>query len=106
MPSQSMLATVRYANPVTQMRWNSHSPSIRYIQPKEKEEHKKDDPYTTPRRHSRQSLLRETTTPKTTVYVGNLFFDVTAEDLREHFEQFGAVENSVLVHDSRGMSKG
>lgn len=44
--------------------------------------------------------------PKTTLYIGNLFFDVTAEDLRKQFEKFGAVENALIVHDARGLSKG
>jgi hypothetical protein len=44
--------------------------------------------------------------PKETVYVGNLFFDVTAGDLKAQFEQYGVVEASRIIHDSRGMSKG
>ncbi len=41
-----------------------------------------------------------------TVYVGNLFFDVTAEDLRNEFGKAGAVENAKIVYDQRGLSKG
>ncbi|KAJ6015347.1 hypothetical protein N7540_009938 [Penicillium herquei] len=41
-----------------------------------------------------------------TVYVGNLFWDLTAEDLRAHFEQFGTVVGTTIVHDNRGISKG
>ncbi|KAJ5641453.1 hypothetical protein N7490_005453 [Penicillium lividum] len=44
--------------------------------------------------------------PNETVYVGNLFFDLAAEDLRAHFEQFGTVLNTTIVHDNRGISKG
>lgn len=41
-----------------------------------------------------------------TVYVGNLFFDVEAEDLRVRMEQFGTVIQAVVVYDNRGLSKG
>lgn len=41
-----------------------------------------------------------------TVYIGNLFWDLQAEDLRAHFEQFGTVVKTIIVHDSRGISKG
>ncbi|KAJ5472213.1 hypothetical protein N7530_006214 [Penicillium desertorum] len=54
----------------------------------------------------RRPFLTEGPIPKTTLYVGNLFFDVTAEDLRKHFEKYGAVENALIVHDARGLSKG
>lgn len=59
-----------------------------------------------PKEERRREYLSEGPVPKTTVYVGNLFFDVTAEDLRKHFEKFGAVENALIVHDVRGLSKG
>jgi RNA recognition motif-containing protein len=48
----------------------------------------------------------EISPPCETVYVGNLFFDIAAEDLRAHFEQFGTVLNTTIVHDNRGISKG
>lgn len=44
--------------------------------------------------------------PSETVYIGNLFFDLTAEDLREHMEKFGTVLKALIVHDNRGLSKG
>ena len=28
------------------------------------------------------------------------------EDLRKQFEKYGAVENAIIVHDARGLSKG
>ena len=40
------------------------------------------------------------------VYVGNLFFDVTAEDLRQEFAKAGGVENVKIIYDQRGLSKG
>lgn len=41
-----------------------------------------------------------------TVYVGNLFFDVTTEDLRREFEKAGTVTKVKIVYDQRGLSKG
>lgn len=44
--------------------------------------------------------------PKATVYVGNLFFDITAEDLRTEMSKVGTVLNARLIFDSRGLSRG
>lgn len=44
--------------------------------------------------------------PKETVFVSNLFFDVTPDDLRTQMENYGVVHNVVIVHDNRGISKG
>ncbi|EPS31529.1 hypothetical protein PDE_06484 [Penicillium oxalicum 114-2] len=44
--------------------------------------------------------------PNETVYIGNLFYDITAEDLRKHMEKFGTVLHTMIVHDNRGLSKG
>lgn len=41
-----------------------------------------------------------------TIYVGNLFYDVEAEDLRTRMEEFGTVVRAFVVHDNRGLSKG
>ncbi|OGE51031.1 hypothetical protein PENARI_c015G03127 [Penicillium arizonense] len=99
-PSTSVFAAARFAN-ATQMRWNSQGVPIRYTKPRTFDERG-----TPAARQPRSNYVREDPSPKTTVYVGNLFFDVTAEDLRQQFEQFGVVENAVIVHDSRGLSKG
>ena len=40
------------------------------------------------------------------VYVGNLFFDVTGEDLRQEFEKAGPVVDVKIIMDPRGLSKG
>lgn len=45
-------------------------------------------------------------TPSPTVYVGNLFFDVTADDLKARMEAFGTPLKVNIVHDARGLSKG
>ncbi|TPX21044.1 hypothetical protein DIZ76_014997 [Coccidioides immitis] len=44
--------------------------------------------------------------PKSTIYVGNLFFDVTAGDLKNEFSKCGPVEGVRLLYDYRGVSKG
>ncbi|KAL8855998.1 MAG: hypothetical protein Q9178_007368 [Gyalolechia marmorata] len=45
-------------------------------------------------------------TPRKSVYVGNLFFDVKEDDLRKKFEQCGTIEGVKLIMDNRGLSKG
>lgn len=41
------------------------------------------------------------------IYVGNLSYDVTEEDLRQAFEAFGRVESAKIIMDmSSGRSKG
>jgi RNA recognition motif-containing protein len=43
---------------------------------------------------------------KSTLYVGNLFFDVTEADLTKEFAQFGTVTRCKMIRDGRGLSKG
>ncbi|KIW23227.1 uncharacterized protein PV07_11444 [Cladophialophora immunda] len=43
---------------------------------------------------------------KPTLYIGNLFFDVTETDLVKEFARFGTVTKCRIVRDSRGLSKG
>lgn len=50
--------------------------------------------------------LQRMTEPKETVFMGNLFFDVTAEDMRRRMEKFGVVQQVYIVRDNRGISKG
>ena len=50
--------------------------------------------------------FREPATPKPTVYVGNLFFDVTENDLTKEFGRYGDVKKVRLIRDARGLSKG
>mgnify|MGYP003423395560 len=41
------------------------------------------------------------------IYVGNLSYEVTEEDLREALEQFGQVESASIIKDKHsGQSKG
>ncbi|KAL8751103.1 MAG: hypothetical protein Q9199_006651, partial [Rusavskia elegans] len=44
--------------------------------------------------------------PSSSIYVGNLFFDVREDDLRKKFEECGTIENVKLIMDNRGLSKG
>ncbi|KAF2716572.1 RNA-binding domain-containing protein [Polychaeton citri CBS 116435] len=44
--------------------------------------------------------------PSKILYLGNLFFDVTAADLEAEFAKYGEVVNCRVVSDERGMSKG
>lgn len=49
---------------------------------------------------------REPASPKPTIHVGNLFFDVTENDLAKEFSRFGEIQNTRLIRDARGLSKG
>ena len=40
------------------------------------------------------------------LYIGNLFFEVQAEQLEREFEQFGKIVNCRIAADPNGMSKG
>jgi RNA recognition motif-containing protein len=41
------------------------------------------------------------------IYVGNLSFQMTEQDLRSEFEQFGKVDRAVIINDKMtGKSKG
>ena len=44
--------------------------------------------------------------PKSTIYIGNLFFDVTESDLTKELSRFGTITKCRLIRDSRGLSKG
>ncbi len=44
--------------------------------------------------------------PTRILYVGNLFFEVTAAQLEQEFGRYGTITNSRIVTDARGLSKG
>ncbi|KAL5407368.1 hypothetical protein PMIN04_011757 [Paraphaeosphaeria minitans] len=44
--------------------------------------------------------------PNKVVYVGNLFYEVTAEQLKRVFSRFGEIDNVRLIYDNRGLSRG
>ncbi|KAJ5117270.1 hypothetical protein N7526_011379 [Penicillium atrosanguineum] len=58
------------------------------------------------KRHSKIDLWGHVPAASETVYIGNLFYDLTAEDLRKHMEKYGTVIKTYIVHDARGISKG
>ncbi|KAF1975860.1 RNA binding domain-containing protein [Bimuria novae-zelandiae CBS 107.79] len=46
------------------------------------------------------------TTPNNTVYVGNLYYEVTADQLKRVFSRFGEIESVRVIYDNRGLSRG
>ncbi|OAF98984.1 RNA-binding domain-containing protein [Paraphaeosphaeria sporulosa] len=44
--------------------------------------------------------------PNKVVYVGNLYYEVTADQLKRVFSRFGEIENVRLIYDNRGLSRG
>jgi nucleolin len=44
--------------------------------------------------------------PNSSVYVGNLLFEITAADLEKEFAQYGTIKSSTVATDNRGLSKG
>jgi RNA recognition motif-containing protein len=40
------------------------------------------------------------------IYLGNVYFDVTEDQLRELCSQYGVIEKSTLMKDIRGFSRG
>ncbi|KAF2001243.1 RNA binding domain-containing protein [Amniculicola lignicola CBS 123094] len=49
---------------------------------------------------------RHLTSPNNTLYVGNLYYEVTEEQIKRVFSRFGSVNSVKLVYDNRGMSRG
>lgn len=47
-----------------------------------------------------------TTKPSPTVYVGNLFYEVTPDQLERIFSRFGEVKSVEIIKDGRGLSRG
>ncbi|KAF2467447.1 RNA-binding domain-containing protein [Lindgomyces ingoldianus] len=45
-------------------------------------------------------------TPNKTIYVGNLYYEVTEDQLKRVFSRFGAIDSVKVVYDNRGMSRG
>ncbi|PYI03885.1 RNA-binding domain-containing protein [Aspergillus sclerotiicarbonarius CBS 121057] len=100
---------IRISQPLLQSRWNSNG-----VKP-EFEPTSTDAPVESESRDGRASfrfvqtrarLLATPPAPKESVFIGNLFYDVTAEDLGKTMEKYGTVEKAVIIFDSRGLSKG
>jgi RNA recognition motif-containing protein len=56
-----------------------------------------------PQRTPRQKSDNE---PNNVVYVGNLYYEVTADQIKRVFSRFGEVDNVKIVFDNRGLSRG
>lgn len=48
----------------------------------------------------------KTTEPNKVLYIGNLYYEVTADQLKRVFSRFGEIEDVKLVYDNRGLSRG
>jgi nucleolin len=46
------------------------------------------------------------TPPHKMLYIGNLYYEVTSEQLQKVFSRFGEVESVKIVYDNRGLSRG
>ena len=44
--------------------------------------------------------------PNKAVYLGNLYFSVTEEEITSTFSEYGEIENVKIVYDRRGLSRG
>ncbi|KAJ0414274.1 hypothetical protein BJY00DRAFT_295395 [Aspergillus carlsbadensis] len=52
------------------------------------------------------SFRKKQSEPRETVFLGNLFYDLTAEDLKKYMSKFGVVHAVNVIYDDRGISKG
>jgi len=57
-------------------------------------------------RPSRASYIWPPLTPNNTVYVGNLYFEVSEDALQRQFTPFGPIKKAKIIYDHRGLSKG
>ncbi|KAF2682418.1 RNA-binding domain-containing protein [Lentithecium fluviatile CBS 122367] len=44
--------------------------------------------------------------PSPTIYVGNLYYEVTGDQLKRVFSRFGEVDSVKIIYDNRGLSRG
>jgi len=52
------------------------------------------------------SFMQSAPAPSNTLYCGNLFFEVSEDDLQKYFSRFGQVVKTKIIYDHRGLSKG
>ena len=57
-----------------------------------------------PRQATPASFSNPSPTP--ILYIGNLFFEVTTQQIEQEFSRYGRIANSRIVSDARGLSKG
>jgi hypothetical protein len=55
---------------------------------------------------SQRSPYSAPTDLKTTLYVGNIFFEVNEQSLEDYFSRYGAIKSTKIIYDARGLSKG
>ncbi|KAF1911604.1 hypothetical protein BDU57DRAFT_95061 [Ampelomyces quisqualis] len=48
----------------------------------------------------------ETVVPRPQLYIGNLYYEITADQLKKVFSRFGTVVSVKIVYDNRGLSRG
>jgi nucleolin len=58
------------------------------------------------RTERKSSLRADPATPGKTIYVGNLYYEVTEDQLKRVFSRFGTIDSVKIVYDNRGMSRG
>ncbi|KAH7372365.1 RNA binding domain-containing protein [Pyrenochaeta sp. MPI-SDFR-AT-0127] len=46
------------------------------------------------------------TEPNNTLYIGNLYYEVTGDQLKRVFSRFGEVDSVKIIYDNRGLSRG
>lgn len=57
--------------------------------------------------NARTRTPRENTAaPNKTLYIGNLYYEITEEQLKKVFSRFGEVQNVKIIYDNRGLSRG
>jgi RNA recognition motif-containing protein len=59
-----------------------------------------------PREQGRRARRPDDTPPNNMLYIGNLYYEVTADQLKRVFSRFGDVESVKIIYDNRGLSRG
>lgn len=54
----------------------------------------------------REGPSRKDLQPNKTVYVGNLYYEVTADQVKRVFSRFGELDEVRVIYDNRGLSRG
>ncbi|KAF2437373.1 RNA binding domain-containing protein [Karstenula rhodostoma CBS 690.94] len=57
-------------------------------------------------RQRNRPVRERNTVPNKVVYVGNLYYEVTADQLKRVFSRFGEIDTVRLIYDNRGLSRG
>ena len=56
----------------------------------------------------RQGTYRNDTPagPNPTLYIGNLYYEVTTDQIKRVFSRFGELDSVKIIYDNRGLSRG